>query len=86
MKYVLKVPVNQRFGFLHENWVSSVDHIDFTVRLQQSFFPCSDLEKAAEAAFQDRNLSGLDQVLAKCSHRQELSEKVQMLRSQLGAK
>lgn len=43
-------------------------------------------EKAAEAAFQDRNLAALDQVLAKCSHRRELTEKVQMLKSQLGGK
>ena len=49
-----------------------------------SFF--RDLEKAAEAAFQDRNIAGLDQVLAKCTHRRELAEKVNMLRSQLGVK
>lgn len=45
-----------------------------------------ELEKAAEAAFQDRNSAALDQVLAKCGHRREIAEKVQMLRSQLGAK
>jgi len=46
-----------------------------------------DLEKAAEAAFQDRNPAALDQVLSKCSpHRREIIEKVQMLKSQLGAK
>ena len=45
-----------------------------------------EFEKAAEAAFQDRNPAALDQVLAKCGHRREIAEKVQMLRSQLGAK
>ena len=49
--------------------------------------PCyRELEKAAEAAFQDRNSAALDQVLAKCGHRREITEKVQMLKSQLGAK
>ena len=45
-----------------------------------------ELEKAAEAAFQDRNSAALDQVLAKCGHRREIAEKVQMLKSQLGAR
>ena len=45
-----------------------------------------ELEKAAEAAFQDRNSAALDQVLAKCGHRREIAEKVQMLKSQLGGR
>ena len=45
-----------------------------------------ELEKAAEAAFQDRNSAALDQVLAKCGHRREITDKVQMLKSQLGAR
>jgi len=66
---------------VHEDWVSVL--LCFYDKVMYHF---RDLEKAAEAAFQDRNVAALDQVLAKCTHRRELSEKVQMLRSQIGVK
>ena len=45
-----------------------------------------DLEKAAEAVFQDKNSAVLDQLLARCGHQREIAEKIEMLKLQLGAK
>ncbi len=45
-----------------------------------------DLPKAADAAFQDRNMSGLEEVQSKASRHPELMEHIKLLKAKLGYK
>lgn len=45
---------------------------------------CSDFQKAADAAFQDRSIEELEEVQAKVMRFPDLTEHVKMLKSKLG--
>ena len=46
----------------------------------------SDYQKAAEAAFQNRNIEDLDEVQAKVIRHPEMLEQVQLMKAKLGYK
>ncbi len=43
-----------------------------------------DLQKAADAAFQDRNVAGLEELQSKASRHPQLMEHIKMLKAKLG--